>query len=58
VQNFRGTGTKNKSELFSAKDEHNNTALYYAVGGGHHESVALLLSSGVDVNIKNEDGNT
>lgn len=50
--------SKNKADLFSVKDELDNTAIYYATAGGHLETVTILLKSGVNVNIKNEDGNT
>lgn len=57
-QTFSGARKEPKSEIFSAKDEIGNTALYYAVDGGHSESVALILKTGININIRNEDGNT
>lgn len=57
-QTFQGARKEKRSETFSAKDELGNTALYYAVNGGHSESVALILKTGMNINIKNEDGNT
>ena len=57
-QTFSGARKEPRSEIFSAKDEFGNTALYYAVDGGHFESVALILKTGMNINITNEDGNT
>lgn len=50
--------SKTQAQVFSSKDEHGNCSLFYAVGNGHRESTAFILKSGMDVNIKNEDGNT
>lgn len=43
---------------FEAKDEKGNTPLYYAVENKSYDIVKALLRIGVDVNVKNEFGNT
>lgn len=39
-------------------DEHGNTALHYAVLNGNDVMIEVLLESGADVNIRNNDGKT
>ena len=43
---------------FEVVDQHGNTPLYYAVKGQCQDAVEVLLSIGVDVNVKCEFGNT
>jgi ankyrin repeat protein len=43
---------------FQVRDETGNTPLYYAVANKSYEAVVALLKIGVDVNMKNEFGNT
>lgn len=47
-----------KLKDFEIKDELGNTPLYYAVANKFVETVRGLLKIGVDVNVKNEFGNT
>lgn len=53
---------KNKDILTAAdlnvRDEHNNSALYYAVSNSYYEVTKVLLDKGANVNMKNSLGNT
>jgi len=53
---------KNKDILtphdLNVRDDHNNTALYYAVSNSYYEVTKVLLDLGANVNIKNSLGNT
>lgn len=53
---------KNKDILTAAdlnvRDEHNNSALYYAVSNSYYEVTKVLLDMGANVNMKNSLGNT
>jgi ankyrin repeat protein len=43
---------------FEVKDEHGNTPLFYAVASKSFSTVVTLLKIGVNVNAKNQHGNT
>ena len=42
----------------NARDENNNTALYYAVSNSYFEVTKVLLDLGANVNLRNSLGNT
>ena len=50
--------TEKNIELIDEKDEHLNTAIFYAAYRGHIKIVKFLFEKGVNINVKNKYGET